>query len=247
MNTIKITAGATRLIAHRGLSGLERENSAAAFVAAGNRSYYGIETDLYRTLDGNFIINHDGYLSNVAGENITIEQATFDTLRSIRMFDNNSTEKRADLHLPSLEEYVGICRRYEKICILELKSGFTVEELERIVARIEAMGYLDNVTFISFGYENLLRLRQIRPNVSCQFLTGDCSDAMLERLHNDKIDLDISYPALNAERVAAAHEAGILVNCWTVDSAEDAQRLVSYGVDFITTNILEAKDAGYDA
>ena len=35
MDTIKMQHRQARLIAHRGLSGLERENTAAAFVAAG--------------------------------------------------------------------------------------------------------------------------------------------------------------------------------------------------------------------
>ena len=52
--TVKFNrSSAVKLIAHRGLSGLERENTAAAFVAAGNRAaYFGIETDVYRTVDG---------------------------------------------------------------------------------------------------------------------------------------------------------------------------------------------------
>ena len=32
---------------------------------------------------------------------------------------------------------------------------------------------------------------------------------------------------------------GIIVNCWTVDNKEDAERMISYGVDYITSNILE--------
>ena len=40
MDTIKIDKNNVKLIAHRGVSGIERENTAAAFVAAGNRSYY---------------------------------------------------------------------------------------------------------------------------------------------------------------------------------------------------------------
>jgi hypothetical protein len=43
MNTTKIDSRKTKMIAHRGVSGIECENTAAAFVAAGNRSYYGIE------------------------------------------------------------------------------------------------------------------------------------------------------------------------------------------------------------
>lgn len=59
MDTIKIDKNNVKLIAHRGVSGIERENTAAAFVAAGNRSYYGIETDVHVTKDGKFVIIHD--------------------------------------------------------------------------------------------------------------------------------------------------------------------------------------------
>ena len=63
MNTLKMKhKGSVQMIAHRGVCGLERENTAAAFVAAGNRSYFGIETDIHETSDGKFIIIHDEYL-----------------------------------------------------------------------------------------------------------------------------------------------------------------------------------------
>ena len=45
METLKLENNKTKMIAHRGLSGLEKENTAVAFIAAGNKSYYGIETD----------------------------------------------------------------------------------------------------------------------------------------------------------------------------------------------------------
>lgn len=41
-----------KMVAHRGLSGIERENTLLAFVAAGNRSYWGIECDVHVTKDG---------------------------------------------------------------------------------------------------------------------------------------------------------------------------------------------------
>ena len=55
MNTIKFNKKNTQIVAHRGLSGIEVENTNSAFVAAGNRSYYGIETDIHRTKDGRFV------------------------------------------------------------------------------------------------------------------------------------------------------------------------------------------------
>ena len=49
MDTIKIcTENKPLMIAHQGGSGLELGNTNAAFVAAGNRSYFGIETDVHK-------------------------------------------------------------------------------------------------------------------------------------------------------------------------------------------------------
>ena len=106
---IRLHAAGTRMIAHRGLSGIERENTCAAFVAAGNRSYYGIETDIHRTADGKYIVVHDDDARRVAGVNLCIEETDFDTLRAVRMADRDGIP-RHDLVLPSLEEYISVCR-----------------------------------------------------------------------------------------------------------------------------------------
>ncbi len=106
MNTIKIETGSTKMIAHRGLSGLETENTCAAFVAAGNRSYFGIETDIHRTGDGNFILLHDDNTARVGCDNIQVEESSYASLRSLRLCDKEGGKSRADLRLPSLEEYI---------------------------------------------------------------------------------------------------------------------------------------------
>ena len=64
MNTIKFdTKNKPLMIAHRGVSGLERENTCPAFVVAGVKSYYGIETDVHVTRDGEIIVFHDDTLT----------------------------------------------------------------------------------------------------------------------------------------------------------------------------------------
>ena len=94
MNTIKVDAKNTGMVAHRGVSGLEKENTCAAFVAAGNRSYYGVETDIHRTGDGNFIIIHDANTARVSHDNINVEESTFDTLRRMQLCDRNDSKTR---------------------------------------------------------------------------------------------------------------------------------------------------------
>lgn len=239
MDTLKIDKQNTKMVAHRGLAGIEPENTNASFIAAANRSYYGIETDIYRTLDGHFAVNHDGNLMRVGGVDMPIETSTLSDLQSVTLFDKEGTKTRADLHLTTLENYIDICKKYGKHSVLELKSVFTQEEIERIIDIINDREYLDSVTFISFIYDNLTKVRKVLPTQSCQLLFGEVTDDIIDRLYNDKIDADICYPYLTNENVEKMHSLGIKVNCWTVDNVEHAIDLVSKGVDFITTNIIE--------
>ena len=239
MNTIKFDNKNTRVTAHRGLSGLERENTASAFVAAGNRNYYGIETDIWRTSDGHFVVNHDGRADRVGGVRVDMEQAPWELLREVVLYDTDGTKDRYDLRLPSLQNYITICKKYEKICVLELKSVFTPEETAAFIEIIKQCDYLDHVIFISFHYDNLLKVRKILPDQPCQYLTGDNSDAMIAKLVEDKLDIDIIHTALTEERIQAMHAAGLVVNCWTVDDPARGEELAAWGVDQITSNILQ--------
>ncbi|MBE6673882.1 MAG: hypothetical protein E7596_02105 [Ruminococcaceae bacterium] len=239
MNTIKFKKKRVRMIAHRGLSGIETENTNAAFVAAGNRSYYGIETDVYRTSNGRFVLGHDDNLRRIAGEDIRLEGSSLEALQSIILYDKDGTKNRCDLRPASLENYLSICKKYEKHAILELKSEFTDEEIEKIIYIINEFDYTKNLTFISFNYENLLKVRRVLPKQSVQYLFWKVTDEEIERLKRDKIDVDVWCKELTKEQIDACHEAGLKVNCWTVDSAEDAERFAEWGIDYITSNILE--------
>lgn len=239
MNTINFKNKDAKVIAHRGLSGIETENTNASFVAAGNRSYYGIETDIHRTADGRFIVSHDNNLKRLAGEDIDVETATLATLQNIVLYDKDGSKDRADLRPCSLENYINICKKYGKHCVIELKSNFTVEETSRFIDIIKGYEYLEHTTFISFYYENLKKIKNILPQQSVQFLFGEFTEGLVEKLVADKMDVDVYYESLNKEIIDVLHDAGLKINCWTVDKKEIAEQLAKWGVDYITSNILE--------
>ncbi|MBQ8308600.1 MAG: hypothetical protein IJX96_02075 [Clostridia bacterium] len=239
MDTIKFeNKGHIKMIAHRGLSGLERENTNAAFVAAGVRSYYGIETDVHITKDGKIIVVHDNNLTRVANLDMVVEESTFDELRAVRMTDIDGTP-RADLCLPSLEEYLHICKKYDKQAVLELKNPMPEEKVWEIAAIAEKLGWFDRVTFISFASENLVALRQKYPNASAQLLRGKVTEETIRFVIDNRLDADFDGYAVNKEVVKRLHDEGLKVNCWTLDTLALAERAKAAGVDFITTNILE--------
>ena len=226
----------TKVIAHRGLSGLEIENTKEAFTAAGKRSYYGIEADVRKTADGKFVICHDETLKRLSGKNIKIEESLLKDLLDVVLRNGDQSSKG---RLCELSTYISICKSYQKQAILELKSDFSKQEIAQIVDIIRLEGYVDNVTFISFQYRNLEYVRQILPEQPVQYLFSKLSDDIIEKLISDKIDAAISYSAFTEEALATLHNAGLTVNCWTVDDKETAEYLASLGVDYITTNILE--------
>ncbi len=243
MDTIKINAGKTLMVAHRGVSGIEKENTHAAFVAAGNRSHYGIETDVHRTLDGKYVCFHDDTTGRVAIDNLVVEESTFDTLRNLLLTDVDGKKGRTDLRIPTLQEYIQICKKYDKVAVLELKNHFPEEDVIRIIEIIQQEGYLSNVIFISFDFENMLTIRRLLPKQRAQYLTVKYSEELVEQLVNERLDLDILHEALTKENIEYMHSRGIVINCWTVDDPARGEELASWGVDFITSNILEAGSA----
>lgn len=239
MNTIKFDSKSAKVVAHRGLSGIEKENTNAAFIAAGNRSYYGIETDVHRTLDGKFVCIHDDTTGRVAIDNMTVEETTFDTLRRLNLADRDNIKGREDLKIPTLKEYISTCKRYEKFAVLELKNDFEKEDIAKICDEIIELDYLQNVIFISFSFDNMLKLRELYPTQAAQYLADDYTDELPELLKEHKLDLDIRYTELTEERIAALHADGVKVNCWTCDDKQAGEDLSRWGIDFITSNILE--------
>ncbi len=242
MNTVKIRSKQTKIIAHRGLSGIERENTNAAFLAAGNRSYFGIETDVHTTRDGKFIIIHDETTDRVTldGYKINVEENDYASVEGIVLPDRDGSTTRGDIRIPLLSEYIAICKKYEKICVLEVKNHFAEDDLKRMLDEIEKLGYLENVIFISFDFLNCVNLRRYLPQNEIQWLTcEDITNKMADTLCENKLDLDIHYKKLTEVGLKMLHMRGIKVNCWTCDDKGDAERLVEMGVDFITTNILE--------
>ncbi len=172
--------------------------------------------------------------------NINVEENDYSNVENIILPDLDGTTYRKDIKIPLLKEYIMVCKKYGKTCILEIKNHFKEEDIEKLIDQIKELEYTDRVIFISFDFENCVNVKKLLPENDVQFLTSkEITNELINKLYENKLDLDIYYKHLNAENIEILHSKGIKVNCWTCDDKAAAEKLISYGVDFITTNILE--------
>lgn len=258
MDTIKLYTGKTQMVAHAGLMGMESANTNAGFIAAGNRSYWGVECDVRVAKDG-LVIIHNPTTAGVSPVELSVEDHAVAELQSIPLYDRpffygmeeygltpGSAEVRADLRIPTLEEYVRICKRYDKICVLELKHPMTPETIAAVAEQFRALDYVDGVVFISFYWDNLVEIRKCLPGCTVQFLTDDkqvFTDEFLDKVAASGFDLDIHIFTTTKELVERIHARGLKVNVWTCDWPDRFRQLVEWGVDYITSNIIESAPA----
>ncbi|MCQ2385609.1 MAG: hypothetical protein MJ078_02910 [Clostridia bacterium] len=253
MQNLPIPEKKVKTIAHRGLSQFETENTVAAFIAAGNHpGYYGIETDVHVTKDGKFILVHDDNLLRVSGIDMPVEESLYDDLKKVPLYgvtgemENGKpvpdvTVTRSDLRCPDPEDYLAICKKYDKQAILEIKNAMTADKVRQIVELTENAGWFHRTTFISFEIQNLVNVKEYRPEADVQVLlkSREIFEEQLPLIKRYKMDLDVYFGALTKEDVDTAHALGMKVNVWTPYTAEQAAALQEMGVDFITSNNLE--------
>ena len=230
-----------RFVAHRGLSGLETENTCAAFLSAAQRGYWGIETDVHATSDGNFVLCHDANLSRVSGVDFDVRAGTLAEARAIPLFDLASPERgtRSDLRVPELCDYLSICAKYGKHPVVELKDPFDRAAVERIVGEIRDHGILENAVFISFDWGNCLHARALCPDNEVLDLDGVSERAPLEAHVENRIGADWHFSRIPDDQASALIASGLQVFAWTVDDPAEAAGLAARGVTGLTTNLLE--------
>ncbi|MFT3902779.1 MAG: glycerophosphodiester phosphodiesterase family protein [Niabella sp.] len=219
-----------KVIAHRGAwkhTGLP-QNSIAALKAAIKMGCGGSEFDIHMTADSVLVISHDNDFLGMRIEKSTYTQLLQKTLPN--------GEK-----IPTLESFLktGMSQHYTKL-IAEIKpsqlgkerSLALAQKVVEMVHRFKAQGW---VTYISFDYDVLKKVRELDATAPLQYLNGD---APVEKLKQDGIGADYHYSVFQKDGnwLSRAHEAGVVTNAWTVDSPEIMDDLLSQKIMFITTD-----------
>ncbi len=228
----------TKLIAHRGLSGLAPENTVEAFKLAGEYSYYGIECDIHVTKDQEFVVFHDFSLERMTNSKGLIKNLTLEEIKKLRITAGNGINQFEEVKIPLLKEYLDICFTYQVIPIIEIKDITDFNDLDRLILILKEANLFAVVNFISFHLDYLIYLREKEPTVSIQYLVEEINLDVIAICRKYHMNIDSNAQFITSDLIKTCHENKILVNVYTVDNPLTALDLNKHQIDFITTNIL---------
>ena len=220
--------GKVQVIAHRGASKVERENTLAAFRRAGEMGADAVELDVRRTADGKMAIHHDAHLPD--GRLIC---------------DINASDMPE--HVPFLPEALDACAgMWVNIEIKNHPIDADYDPNDTLAATIAAhlaeRGEDHRWLISAFNRPTIDAMRTFRPEVRTAWLTEGVRASDWERVARDlansgHIALHPYVKHLDEGCVSAFHAAGLQVNSWTVDNPDDMRRIIGWGIDGICTNV----------
>ena len=233
-------------IAHRGFSSEAPENTRVSFALALEGNFFGIECDIWRCADGNYVVSHDGHLKRMCGVDRWIPGMTMAEVTSYPILRGKKRSEHPVQYLISFREYLSILARSDRMHpVIELKMDYTVDELKEIECLVRQYDLYKRTFFISMYPDVLMRLKERLkfPAERLQYVYGVPRpiktlpvDSTLEAwLIQNRIHLDSRYTLITPGTVMRLHKEGIQINVWTVNKREDIRRMIRMGVDMITT------------
>jgi glycerophosphoryl diester phosphodiesterase len=236
------------VVAHRGASTAFPENTLRAFEGAIDAGADVVELDVRLTADGVPVILHDLDVSITTDGSGPVHELT---LAEVKRLDA-SGGRGPPVEIPTLVESLlllsGRCGVDVEVKNLPGEGSFDSPReaaAEATLLAFEEAGFEGPVLVSSFNWLSIERVRQLRPDVHTGFLVQAFIDpraALVYASSRGHAWVLPQAPALyeaGEAFVAEAHQAGVLVGTWTVDDPEAIDRLFSWGVDAVASNVPE--------
>lgn len=210
------------VIAHRGASGYEYENSRAAFRRALTLDADGVELDVHATRDGAILVHHDPDLPGHG----PIAELSLQEARGARLRNGEPVPL-----LGEVLELAGDCDVHVEVKTLPTTfDRLFLETLDRGPAPERYMVH-------SFDHRIVGRLGQARPALRRGILlTAYLADPVGAMRAVGATVLWQEWHQIDRDLVHRVHEAGGAVVAWTVNEVADISRLARLGVDALCGN-----------
>ncbi|MBQ6935715.1 MAG: glycerophosphodiester phosphodiesterase [Clostridia bacterium] len=224
-----------KLTAHRGFSGVAPENTIAAFEKAAEFNFFAAECDVHLTKDGVWVIYHDDNIFRLTNGYKNIADATYDELQEYVIDNGVNVEKYPNQKIPTLEEFLVVCKDMNIVPQIEIKNG-SKEKLQEILKLLDKYELRENSIIISFNIEALKTIRKLDKNIEIWYLVEEITDTEINECVNNNFALAFNHKKNSGDIIKTANDKKIKLCAWTVDDLEKIEQLYNMGVKYITTN-----------
>lgn len=228
-----------KFVAHRGLSGVNPENTAPSFIAAGEQGgYYGFECDTHMAKDGVWMVVHDPNLDSLFNGEGDVKEFTSEELFKLKMLRGANIGKNLDVKMCTLQEYVDICKKYNAVPVIEIKDP-RPETMQSFYDFLVKNDLVEKAIIISFIIEDLIELNKIDKNLEMWYLVDYLGEKNIQAALDagcKGMDFSQTFNASRPDWIKKVIDAGLTAACWTVDEKDQLEDMLSAGVTVITTN-----------
>ncbi len=223
------------MVAHRGASLEQPENTIEAFEAAIDAGADAVEFDVRMTADGHAVVMHDPDVSRTTDGTGLVSEMTLEEIRK--------------LGVPTLEEALR-CLAGRAAADIEIKNlpgepDFTPEReaaVEATLDALDAVGFPGQVIVSSFNPASIAHSRALRPDVPTGLLTEyevDAEEALTRATaqgHPWVLPFVLKVLEAGDGFADRVHACGALLGVWIADDPDTARSLFELGVDAVATN-----------
>ncbi|MEU8785731.1 glycerophosphodiester phosphodiesterase family protein [Streptomyces sp. NPDC048637] len=217
-------------IGHRGIMGVEPENTLRSFVRAEHEGLDVIELDLHLSKDGALVVMHDADVDRTTDGAGPIAERT---LAELRELDAGQGER-----IPLFEEVVEAVKAPLQA---EIKDVAAAQALAEVMRSRDLVGRVD---VISFHDEALAAIRTLLPGVRTALVGSRYGADVVDRaLAVGATMLSLNIRRLTLELVERAHAAQLKVVAWTVNTHDQLRLARGLGLDGVVTDQPEIRRA----
>ncbi|MFD7320447.1 glycerophosphodiester phosphodiesterase [Streptomyces sp. NPDC059875] len=218
-------------IGHRGVMGVEPENTLRSFVRAEQVGMDVIELDLHLSKDGALVVMHDADVGRTTDGSGAIAEKT---LAELRELDAGAGER-----VPVFEE---VLDAVQSPLQAEIKDVAAAQALAEVMNRRDLVG---RVEVLSFHDEALTEISRLVPGVRTALVADLWGADVVDRaLAVGAGALVLNIRHLTLETVERAHQEGLRVIGWVVNTQDHLRLVRALELDGATTDYPEIRRTG---
>ncbi|MFF3331674.1 glycerophosphodiester phosphodiesterase [Streptomyces sp. NPDC002888] len=218
-------------IGHRGVMGVEPENTLRSFVAAQQAGLDAIELDLHLSKDGALVVMHDTDVDRTTDGTGPIAEKT---LAELRALDAGQGER-----VPVFEEVLDAVRAPLQAEIKDVQAARALAEVmtgRDLVGRVEVSSFHD---------EAIAEIARLVPGVRTALIGSRFGTDIVDRaVAVGAATVCLNIRRLTLEVVEKAHKENLRIIGWVVNTQDHLRLVRALELDGATTDYPEIKRTG---